>query len=146
MSASSARARAALLWLALLAGAALAAAGAAGELRLHDRRAGEESAVRRERERLRDAWIASTERAVDEVMDGRGTDLGARMDVANAAWKRGVEAAAEREGRDFEAYVGERRWTLLALFGGVAVALAAIAGLALAWLRPLPPAAAPPAP
>jgi hypothetical protein len=128
--------------LALAAGLSLAAFGIIGEVRLHVRRGGEESAVRRDRERLRDAWVASSERAVDAAMEGQSNELPARLDSANAAWKAGVEAAAERESREFEAYAAERRWTLLALFTGAVTSVVGAVLLAQAWLRRRPTAPA----
>ena len=120
---------------AVVVGVALGVVGALGEMRLTERRGHEESAVRRERERLRDEWVSASRQGVDDVLAGRQDDLGNQLATANAGWKRGVESAAERERSEFDVYAGERQWTLLALFTGVVTALAGATILALAWLR-----------
>lgn len=127
MSAIPVRSRLILGLLAVGVGVALGVVGALGEMRLAERRVREESVVRRERERLRDEWLSASRQGVD--------DLGAQLATANAGWKIGVESAAERERHEFDAYAGERQWTLLALYTGVVTALAGGTIVALAWLR-----------
>lgn len=135
MSAKAFRSRLILGLLAVMVGVALGVVGALGEMRLAERRGREESAVRRERERLRDEWVSASRQGVDDVLAGRQDDLGAQLATANAGWKHGVESAAERERREFDVYAGERQWTLLALYAGVVIALAGGTIVALAWLR-----------
>jgi len=119
----------------LVLGAALAAAGGWRDMQLGERRAREESALRHERERLRDDWTAAVGVGVSEAFDqGQPADFEARMERANATLKAGIDAAAQREVKEFEAYLGERGWTLLAVFTGAVAMLASGGVLAVAWL------------